>query len=433
MNKKVLSSLICVLLVASISGCNKSEKAQVSTTTQTTIKPVTIENVENKYYKITIDYNSGIGHKEMGQLLGKEIKARIPNFQKNADDYIKGALRGESVTSYISYSKLITKNLQKEYLDEIDGLSETVSDVDKDIAGDGKLSKNELYLLNCIADFNISPDACSAISVYGEDSVDGKNITGRNLDWVASESLKSLSAVTVIKQGDKSICSIGFVGYMGIISGFSKNKVFASILNSPYAMPYKYDNIRSYPFDIRYALENSNSLDSVGDFMTDSSHDYFRDHLIFLSDPNTGKVVENNLRASAMDKKRALRTGVSELNEGTVWGVKDSVACVNTFALKGNANAMASPSNSKRWESFKNLMTESTSPMDMNGVKKIMSYTNPSNNLPGRSSDGSIYNTGTVQSIIFKPSDFKLEVAFAPRGKALPVTPDYLSIPVDFN
>lgn len=234
MKRKILSNLLCVILACSISGCSQVKKVQGSTTTHTNIKPVTIENVENKYYKITIEYTSGISHKKMGQYLWKEIKSKIPNFEKNADTYIKDSLRGKSENTLISYSRLISKNLQKEYSDELDGLSETLSSTDKDIAGNGKLSKNELYLFNCCADLNVAPDACSAISVYGKDSVDGKNITGRNLDWVPAECIKNISAVTVIKQKDKSICSIGFVGYMGIISGFSKSKVFASILNSPY-------------------------------------------------------------------------------------------------------------------------------------------------------------------------------------------------------
>lgn len=167
--------------------------------------------------------------------------------------------------------------------------------------------------------------------------------------------------------------------------------------------------------------------------MIDSNHKYIRDHLIFLSDPNTSKVVENDLTAIGPDKRKSLRTEISELNDDSICGIKDSMACVNTFALKGNADVMPLMINSKRWESFKNLITKKVAPIDMDGMKKIMFFTNSSNNSPGKSSDSSICNTGTTQSIVFKPDTFTLEVAFAPRGKSLQITQDYLSIPVNFK
>jgi hypothetical protein len=433
MKKKILCTLLVLIISSSFFGCNKNKKEE-ATSIKNNIQPVVIENMDNKYYKIVIDYNTGLSNKDMGEYLGKELKSKIPDYEKRVDSYIKGLLKGNAEQLFISYSKVILKNLQKEYADELDGFAQQMSGGQEDVAGDGKLSKNEIYMMNSIIDSDVRPSACSAFSVYGSKTLDGKCITGRNVDWVPTEDLQSLTAVTIFKNGDKSICSIGFAGLMGVLTGFNQSKVFAAILDSPAVYTKNYEDVRSYPFDLRYALENNKSIDNAGAFMTDKNHNYFRDHLIFLSDSNTSKVLENDLRSYGLDKRRDLRTETSELSGNIEWGIADSVATVNAFMLKGNnEDGMTAKSNSERWASFKRLVSEKESKYTFDDVKGIMSFTNPINGQPGLQSAGSIYNKGTSQSIIFKPDEMKLEAAFAPKGAPLPLKPDYISISVDFK
>jgi hypothetical protein len=434
MKRKFLSGVLIIIFTCSLFGCKLSKKEQPVDSETRKSKPVSIENMNDKYYKVVIDYNSGYSSKEIGEFLGKEIKNNIPDYEKKADNYIKELVKASSEKMYISYSKIILKNLQKEYMEELDGLALQMSGGEEDIAGDGKLSRNEIYLMNSIVDTDVRPSACSAFSVYGSSTIDGKCITGRNLDWVPTEDLQSISTVTIFKHGDKSICSIGFAGFMGILTGFNQSKVFAAILDSPAVYTKSYDDVRSYPFDLRYSLENNKTIDTVADFMMDKGHNYFRDHLIFLSDPNTSKVVENDLRSYGLDRRRELRTEASELNQNSEWGMSDSIACVNSFMLNGNnEEGMKYKANIERWSSFKRLEKEKKSSFTYDDVKQIMSFTNPANGEPGIQSDGSIYNKGTSQSIIFKPEYMKLEVAFAPKGKKLPEKPVYVGVLVNFE
>jgi hypothetical protein len=47
--------------------------------------------------------------------------------------------------------------------------------------------------------------------------------------------------------------------------------------------------------------------------------------------------------------------------------------------------------------------------------------------------DGSIYNIGTIQNIVLKPENMRLEIAFAPWNDPLPLKPNFIRIPVGFE
>jgi hypothetical protein len=87
--------------------------------------------------------------------------------------------------------------------------------------------------------------------------------------------LKELSAVTVYRQGDESLFSIGYVGYMGVISGVNNNKVFAALLDTSTIKSDKLNSIRCYSLDLRYALETSRTLDNATAFMADENNNYY--------------------------------------------------------------------------------------------------------------------------------------------------------------
>lgn len=429
MKKKVLYVLLILVFICSFIGCNSKKNEE----TINGVNPVTIETVDNKYYKVILNYDSGISHKDMGKYYAKEIKSKFPNIEKTLDNSLKQQLTGMTEGSAINIIKKIENNLQKEYRDELDGAAEEFNGGDKDILGDGKISKNELYLLSLGGDTVLRPYGCSACAVYGSRSADGKTIAGKNLDWVPHES-HDLPAVTIFKQGDKSICSIGSLGQLSVHTGFNKSKIFASTLGSTIVMPNKFDDIRTYPYDIRYALENNKSIDSVSAYISDKNHNYFRDINIFFADPSTSKVLENDIRNIGLDRRRELRTEYSVLNDSVTWGIPNTIVSVNAFVLKGNnSNGMGSNANSMRWESFRKLLNEKQSPITMDDMKEIMSFTNPKNGEPGEQADGSIYNVGTVFSTIFRPDDLKLEISIPPRGNKLPIKPDFVSVPVDFK
>lgn len=109
--------------------------------------------------------------------------------------------------------------------------------------------------------------------------------------------------------------------------------------------------IYSYVFDLRYALENYSTIAGIADFMDDRSYAF--NHLIFLSDAEESKVLENNFSGTGVNMHRGLRSDDSILNTGVTWGFEDALACVNFFILEGNHdNHTEVISNTTRWDSI---------------------------------------------------------------------------------
>jgi len=424
-------------------------------TTKYATKPVTLENIDNMYYRITLDYNSGLSHKEMGALLGKEIKDNIPNYaiycDKIMEPYLGDSNKHEySLQYYIENTKRLMKNIDQDYVDELEGMASQVCNTNESRTLDKKLSKDEFLFMNFIQELVQSPD-CSASSIYGNKTADGKTISGVNIDMDTSvrntiigrkggtseldaSPMRALSAITIYKQGDKSFCNIGSAGIIGVNSGFNDDKVFATIINTETEKPGNLDKVRTTSFDLRYALENNTTIDETIAFMKDEGHNYYKDNIILFSDPKTSKVLENDLRIGENSIKREVRTADSELNDSATWGISDSVAIINSFMLKGNNDSLHKYNNEIRLERFRKLITGKVNSSDIEDMKEIMSFTNSDKNVDvGSPFDGSIYNAKSLQSIVFKPEDMELEVAFAPAMSNLPQKPKFTKVNIDFE
>ncbi|MGD1043947.1 MAG: C45 family autoproteolytic acyltransferase/hydrolase [Bacteroidota bacterium] len=383
------------------------------------------------YYEVTLDYTTGISHYDMGQLLMQKVTQILPNYEQLADSYLAEVVGTQSIYNILlSRVPDIKPQIPQEYQDEIDGMASQLSGGNIDRIGDGKLSKDEFYLMQLITDVDHSTQ-CSGISVYGSRSATGNTMTARILDWFdgSKHQLAQIQSVVTIKNGSKSICSIGYLGFMGIITGFNEEGIFAGILDSPSGAVYSSNNKRSYPLDLRYALENCTSLADVAEYMMDPSRNYAFNHLILLSDKHTSQVLENNFSGTGTNIRRALRSDTSSLNPGITWGFTSAVAAVNSFLLLGNYdNHIGVLSNTKRWNSIKTQLQLYGDTINLNEIKLIASFTN--GNGPGNQSDGDIYNIGTQQIVIFQPDIFHLEVAFKPKSGIMPKDPAFEKISV---
>jgi len=438
-----------------IVGQNIVNIPPVVDTTNYNIKPVTVKNVDNMYYMITLDYNSGLSHKEMGELLGKEIKDNIPNYAAYCDKimapYLGGGQKHEyTIQYYVENTKRLMKNIDKDYVDELEGMASQLCNTNETRPFDNKLSKDEFLFMNFIQEVVLSTD-CSASSIYGNKTVDGKTISGVNIDMDIStrntligqtgktveldaSPMRAISAITIYKQGDKSFCNIGYAGLMGVNSAFNDDKVFTTLINTETEKPGNLDDVRTTAFDLRYALENNKTMDETIAFMADEGHKYYKDNIILFSDPDTSKVLENDLRIGGNSIKRAVRTADSELNDSVTWGIPDSVAIINSFMLKGNNDNLYKYNNKIRLERFRKLITEKGDSSDFQDMKEIMSFTNSDENVEvGSQFDGSIYNIKSLQSIVFKPEDMELEVAFAPAMSNFPEKPNFTKVTIDFK
>jgi hypothetical protein len=392
---------------------------------------VTISN-KSTYFEVVINLE-GNTHKKIGEELGTKILESVPNIEILLDSYL-AEIPEDDYGDFLTNAANIKSQLPQDYRDEIDGIASKICTGTIISAGDSKLTVAEFYLVN------LYPDAartysCSAVSAFGSTSSTGKTITARNLDWYGGffHQLEQIQAVTTIKNGSKSVCLIGYLGFMGTISGFNNDKVFAAILDSPIMGPYSSTGKNSYPFDIRYALENYTTLDEVANYMIDSSRHYTYGHLVFLSDPAKSKVVENDL---SDDSNRKIRDKDSELNLAvTPWpaSLGNSIGSVNSFVLSGNNdNHSVAEENYARWDAMISQMGSKmiNNSIDVAGIKQVISFDNGDG--PDDLTTGDIYWAGTQQSIIFQPDTLSLEIYFKPKSGILDHDPVYQTVPVNF-
>jgi len=403
------------------------------------------------YYSVTLDYLSGLSRREMGAEYMKAILAINADYQSLADSYLKDVDTLSSLsTKFAGYSTLISRvslikpQLRSEYLEELEGMASILTET-ADVAGDGKLSANELFAMQLFPDLGRGW-ACSGFSVFGSKSATGETITGRNLDFLTGFTMQmpKVHAVITIKYNNSSICMIGFLGNVGVVSAFNDEGVFAGILDSPVGgTAIDCTGKNSYTLDIRYALENFNTKEDVASYMTDASRLYTWNHNILLSDINGSLVVENNFTVtsstgSTLTGKRAIRTPESALNPGITWGFADAIAVVNSNISEGTFdNHTQTVFNTGRWGRFLSLMGAAPAKLGKDDVKSIIG------NHTGASVSEHIYCgvesaaaknniSMNIHSVIFEPKTKDLQVYFVPETGPL-ADPVYKSITVDFN
>lgn len=392
------------------------------------------------YYQVLMDYTTEISHYDMGVELAKKILRAKPDYEHLLDSYI-AEMSGWDYSYYINRLHDIKPQMNQAYQNEIDGMASQFSGGDINEIGDNKVSKDELYLVQLLADV-ARPTQCSGISVYGARSETGHPITARILDWSdgSEHQLAQVQAVTTIKYdcsksnclvgyGNKSICMIGYLGHMVMLTGFNSDGVFAGILDSQTGAAYSSADKYSYSSDLRFAMENYSTTDDVASYLTNHWRDYTFNHNVLLSDSQSSKVLENNFSGTGANMQRALRSDSSALNPGITWGFTDAVATVNSFLLLGNHdNHTGNPSNINRWESLKTQLQNYGETITLDELKLIASFDN--GNGPDNQSDGDIYNSGTQQIVLFQPDNFHLEVAFKPKSGILPGYPAFEDIPL---
>lgn len=391
---------------------------------------------EGSYFNVVLDFTTGLSHEQMGEAYAKGILQMVPNYEELLDSYIS-EINNQIEYRYSMYDvDGLKTQMDKNYTDEIDGMASVISKNYANSRNDNKVSKDELYLFNLVAD--ISGAQCSFASVYGSRSSTGSTIAGRNLDWFggSKNQISQFQAVITYVYQNKKVCSIGYLGYMGILTGFNDSKSFAAILLSPTGEAYDAQGKRSFPSDLRKALETCDSIDEIADYMKDSKKYYAINHIIALSDPSRSVVLENNFSGfGANDNrvKRAVRTSDSKLNDNVTWGISDAIGSVNSFLLYGNYdNHTHQDLNTKRWANMKKQLLACGSKVTPDELKSVISYDNGS---PGDSSgSGDLYNRTTAQMVLFQPATFSLEVYFRPKNSERnPDDPVFVKVPVSWE
>ena len=182
----------------------------------------------------------GKGGTEIGNTLGDSVKARFSNIEQKMDAYLTqffGQIASQTgypsqyLFNYYAVPRInaIKPNIEQRYKDEVNALGSHFVLSDNDMLGDGYLSLNELWTLQLITDIARETN-CSGFGVFGDYSASGSPMVGRNLDWYTTADLRSLQAITVYIYENRALVNIGFAGFVGVITGFNSNGLFAGLL-----------------------------------------------------------------------------------------------------------------------------------------------------------------------------------------------------------
>jgi len=423
--KAILTTVVLLLIVIS-AGCDSSDSSNPTGHVTMTEKPM--------YWEVHIDYSSGDRY-SIGWEYATMVLSKVPSYEAGADAYLKAASsnRQEIYEIFIQRALEISKNIQSQYMDEMEGFASVLSGGTVNKMGDGKLSRDEFLFMNVIPSV-CNETACSATAVFGSRSATGQTILGRNTDWSngppqassngntsgANTAAVNTNALIYSKTAEKQVVSFMTLGMMGTIVGINSDGIFVAGLHSQTGSAYSAVGKRSVLLDIRNALETTSTIDEAGAFLGDPSRLYAYHNNMFIADKNTAKVLENDY-----ERKRALRSADSALNPGITWGVSNAIAVVNAFMLEGNFDNFVGRWQTDRWASFETMLPQEGDTVDIDRVRTIMSYHKPGS---GGMDPGDIFNAGTMQSMAYSYSENRLELWLG----TFVDDPQYLTISIPF-
>ncbi len=401
---------------------------------------VTIED-KGAYFSVAVDLSDpATTRQEAGQALGRAIKTALPDIESLMDSFLAGLCPNNEVyLLFLSRTASIWPQVPEPLQRELDGMASTLCSTTENILGDGKISRDELRMLNLSAEV-MRTSQCSAVGVLPAASQSGKCTVARNLEWDNGDSYQAsrLQAVTVYDlPGAQNFTLIGYLGTINCLTGFNSNGVFAAILDSGTDRePYTAADKRAYSFDLRAVLENSavTTADMVTMQLQSHAGEYTYGHLIFLADASTVKVLEDDVLPDGVH--------VRDVNSAPLyydWTVPHTVGAVNCNMLPASTDNAGDPWDVRRWESQQRLLRENGSKHSWTDLQTLAGYG------PGLGSAGYLYiknpksGVDTQQIVLFEPETKRLDIAFHPKGRALnddevpvftTINPDVTGVPV---
>lgn len=138
---------------------------------------------KGSYYQVNLDFKNQVSHKMIGQEYGAAIREMVPKYESLVDSYLSDIAKSDVMyNAFIERANDIKPQIDKDYRDELEGMASSFSSPVKNVLGDGKLSLDELYVINLLADVSRGTQ-CSALGVYGNRSETNHTIAGRIMDW----------------------------------------------------------------------------------------------------------------------------------------------------------------------------------------------------------------------------------------------------------
>jgi hypothetical protein len=387
------------------------------------------------YHEITLDYTTGSPTRyNMGRSYGLQTVALVPDFERIFDWYIYLASSMVPYQTMIDRALAIKNQLPAEYQQEIDGLASVCTGTENKLL-DGKLTADEVYLLQVLPDVWISAQ-CSSVAVFGATSATGNTIIGRNLEWFGGlphNYLSRLQAVVTVKNvSGRHVCLIGYLGFLGCITGFNNDGLFGAIqVSSGDTSLYDATDKGSYNMILRYVLETRDTVVNAGNYLTSDTREFAAGHLLVFADPGEAQVFEYD--PAGLRGMRAWNThGLRD-----TWVDHDyTIGAVNSNLLSTLYNNHTG-NNVSRWNSMRTQLqsklddTSTPDKVTVDEVKRVITYYQGTR--PG-AVDGDLYRNYIQQTIIYQPATpNSVEVHFHPlciQSPGYPYTADGFFTPI---
>jgi hypothetical protein len=383
------------------------------------------------HLEVVLDYSDGASPATVGAELGQLIGQVLPNYGALVDHMLAERL-GDEASYPVALARAAANwpQVPAPYREELEGLAAGLGLSNDDRFRDGALSLHELQLLSLAGDV-VGDGRCSAVAVFGQRSATGASLTARLVDE-AGAVLPDLQSVTLVAtDSDGLVVNVGFLGFLGIATGFNQAGLLVGDLTSDTGTPFPDPptGLRSSAYDMRWLLEHETTVDGGAAFLARPDHGYPGSLAFILSDPLEAAVLENDL-ISGGPLARTLRRPTSPLNPGVEWGLEDAVAAVNSFVLEGNLDNHTNVAvNEERWASLRAGLVASGDTVTLEELEGIAtSHVNPGL-YPHH--PGDVYNFGTQQVVVFDPMSGILNVAFHPRTEWHHADPQFVRFTLD--
>jgi hypothetical protein len=381
---------------------------------------VVFYNRDDLYWEVHIYLKDDATPYQIGQQYARAMLRCDPNWTRKVAAYIQGA----KWATWLSYETMDNraKALKQTVTPDVRGYVEGMAKVIED--NSILVDEDDCWILNLFPDV-ARPTSCSALGAWGGMTAGGAPILGRDLDWSNDPLLPTLNAITVYHNGDKSFCTLGYIGLWNVISGFNKSGLYAGILDAGVDQPYPtITTEHSYPMDLRAVLESTSTIEAAAAVM--ARNKYCFNHQIVLADKTRVGILENDLTSKG-EWARKVRYDDTPLNQGIpAWTWKDTVCAVNSFISKGNNSALfADKFNAERWARYR-AQIKMVSRIDVPTMKKLISYGGPDLKYWP-------YNKLTTMMMVYQPRSQQLDIFMKPRSGGLPDNPTWHQIQVDWG
>ncbi|MBR1797621.1 MAG: hypothetical protein IJ757_06405 [Clostridiales bacterium] len=381
--------------------------------------------IYENYFDVTLDETCASAY-DAGYAYGKAIVSIYPELSGRLEPYIFENIRmafadlGDDYTPVEDRMHGLFNSLDEHYQQEVLGLCDAVCGDYHGIYPDGILSVEEMMLIQMVPDC-LRPTACSGLSLWGSKTETGDMITIRCLEWLlgSDNSMTSIHTLLHIRNGERTITNIGFLGLFDTISGINDDGVFMAMLDADSDHFMDCENRTCYSFAIRHALEQFDNAHDAAQYMVDNAPSFTFCHNVMVTDGNEAYCAEDAVAQLIEDGTGhpCLRDSSTHLMDGISWDSPDSLCIVNAFLSEGNYDLMSGNAvNAVRFSKY-NEWVEDGGIFDLASVKNMMTQEVVDTVLYNTSIVENVHRDNLTQMIIVDYHTGNVQIAFTgPEG-----------------